>query len=139
MYFKVLIKYDNDQLCIERLKTWVSQINKFNTNFGDNEKFYICIVCGICPVEHSVEKTSNVQNVQKFDLLACYDRCAIALSTAKPIKDSFLRCGFFDEWDLTVMIQHKIIENRMKSALKNEEFQIYLQPNTKVQMYNLLE
>jgi EAL domain-containing protein (putative c-di-GMP-specific phosphodiesterase class I) len=26
------------------------------------------------------------------------------------------------------MIQHKIIENRMKSALKNEEFQIYLQP-----------
>ena len=126
--FKALIKYDNDQLCIERIKTWVSQINKFNSNFDDNEKFYICIVCGICPVEHSVEKTTTVQNSHKFDLLACYDRCAIALSTAKPIKDSFLRCGFFDEWDLTVMIQHKIIENRMKTALKNEEFQIYLQP-----------
>lgn len=124
--FKVLIKYDNDQLCVERLKEWSININKFNANFDDDSKFFICIVCGICPIENSVDKTT--QNAKKYDLLACYDRCAIALSTAKPIKDSYLRCGFFDEWDLTVMIHHKIIENRMKSALKNEEFQIYLQP-----------
>ena len=124
--FKVLIKYETDQLCIERLKEWSTQINNFNTRVKDDDKFFIYLVCGICPVEHSVDKTT--QQTEKFDLLACYDRCAIALSTSKPIKDSYLRCGFFDEWDLTVMIQHKIIENRMKSALKNEEFQIYLQP-----------
>ncbi len=124
--FKVLIKYENDQLCIEKLKDWSSRINNFNSDMGDNDKFFIGIVCGVCPVEHSIEKTT--QPSEKYDLLACYDRCAIALSTSKPIKDSYLRCGFFDEWDLTVMIQHKIIENRMKSALKNEEFQIYLQP-----------
>ena len=124
--FKALIKYDNDQLCIERLKEWSSKINTFNSTFNDDDKFFIYIACGVCPVEHSVEKTT--EQTRKYDLLACYDRCAIALSTAKPIKDSYLRCGFFDEWDLTVMIHHKIIENRMKSALKNDEFQIYLQP-----------
>lgn len=124
--FKALIKYDNDQLCVEKLKSWTTKINEFNTTFKDDDKFFIYIACGVCPVEHSIENTS--QKSQKYDLLACYDRCAIALSTAKPIKDSYLRCGFFDEWDLTVMIHHKIIENRMKSALKNEEFQIYLQP-----------
>lgn len=124
--FKVLLKYDNDQLCIEKLKSWTTKLNSFNTDINDEDKFFIYLTCGICPIENSVEKT--VEKTKKYDLLACYDRCAIALSTAKPIKDSYLRCGFFDEWDLTVMIHHKIIENRMKSALKNEEFQIYLQP-----------
>ena len=124
--FKVLLKYDNDQLCIERLKTWTAKINSFNAEIADDDKFFIYIACGVCPIEHSIEKTT--EQTKKYDLLACYDRCAIALSTAKPVKDSYLRCGFFDEWDLTVMIHHKIIENRMKSALKNDEFQIYLQP-----------
>lgn len=124
--FKLLIKYHNDQLCEERLKKISKDINAYNDQKKDDEKFFIRLICGVCPVEETIEKSTI--DSQKYNLLACYDRAAVAMKTTKPIKDYYLKIGFFNEDYLTILRSQKIIENRMKSALQNNEFHVYFQP-----------
>ena len=123
--FRLLMKYNSIQHdIVERLKTVSVEINKIELDEKSANPYLITLCAGISPVD----ATDKNGKKEKLDILSCIDRCAIAINSAKAEPNSFLHCGVFNEADLISMNSKKIIEDRMRNALRDEEFSVYLQP-----------
>lgn len=123
--YRILMKYTDDvNFIVERLKAVSNEINKIELDIKGKNPYLITLCAGICPVDVQLESGK----MSKLDILSCCDRSSIAMNGAKPELNSFLHCGIFREDDLIAMNSQKIIENRMRNALRDEEFLVYLQP-----------
>ncbi|MCR5699594.1 MAG: EAL domain-containing protein [Treponemataceae bacterium] len=123
--YRLLMKYEDDvNLIVERLKAASIEINQSELDIKGKNPYLITLCAGVCPVDELAENGK----MEKLDILSCCDRSSIAMNGAKPVLESFLQCGIFNEDDLIAMNSQKVIENRMRTALKDEEFIVYLQP-----------
>ncbi|MGP1587974.1 MAG: bifunctional diguanylate cyclase/phosphodiesterase [Treponemataceae bacterium] len=149
--FKLLMYYDKStQSITDRLAEISRQINKNDITENKNKKpFFITLTAGVCLLESCLQKNStikknssvgkeNTSNKKTYDFLTCYERSFFALSSAKSVKDSFLKIDFFREKDLILMNKQQAVENRMHEALDNQEFVVYLQPKFSLEQNRIL-
>ncbi len=107
--FCILMKYEGYSGFSQQLENLIREIN------GYSQRFIINISMGIYLISE-----------QDCDVNSVSDRANMA---KRSIKDnSQVSYAFYDESMRQVMIRENEIENRMEMALRNEEFEVYLQP-----------
>ncbi len=107
--FNVLIKYQDYRTFSKRIEKMIGEIN------GYSDQWKINISMGI-----------YLMGEAKLGICDCSDRASMA---KRSIKDNALvSYAFYDESMRLVMIHENEIENKMETALRNEEFELYLQP-----------
>ncbi|AFA49198.1 putative bifunctional diguanylate cyclase/phosphodiesterase [Acetobacterium woodii] len=107
--FNVLIKYQDYLTFSKRIEKMIGEIN------GYSDQWKINISMGIYLIGEA-----------KLGICNFSDRANMA---KRSIKDNALvSYAFYDESMRLVMIRENEIENKMEAALRNEEFELYLQP-----------
>lgn len=107
--FSMLLKYEGYGEFSQRMEKLVREIN------GYSQKFIVNISMGIYLVED-----------KELDINTLSDRANMAKCSIKD--NSQVSYAFYDESMRQVMILENEIENRMEMALRNDEFEVYLQP-----------
>lgn len=113
--FVILMKIGKDKSIEKRLNRCIVDINSFNAH--EEYKYYLTFTAGIYLIRepdiaitymqdraHAARKLTNNQNT---------DLCIL---------------NYYNEKMRKKMLDEKDIENRMRDALKNNEFEVYLQP-----------
>lgn len=114
--FNLLLKYDNQDAMISRMQKITSDINKACHHLPSN--YVMLFSAGIYPIDDPTQEITTMR-----------DRCNVTRKTGKSVKSSQLcTCFFYNELDRQQLMHEKDMENRMRDALKNEEFIVYLQP-----------
>lgn len=113
--YALLLEDAPDETISARLNEIANAVNSFNTEL--KRKYIIPFTAGICRTEGNLSDTTIL------------DR---AHAAQKGIPDSEMTkacaCRFFSERELAAQMAEKDIENRMRDALENGEFEVYLQP-----------
>ncbi|MEG2525580.1 MAG: EAL domain-containing protein [Oscillospiraceae bacterium] len=113
-HFYLLFEYTDEQHITQRIDTIIAEIqNDFRANISSNYNLSVC--AGAYVITNSNESMS----------IMC-DRAKHAQQNIKGIQSS--STAFFSEEIFEQIVKEKDIENRMQSALDNEEFMLYLQP-----------
>lgn len=107
--FHLLLKYENDDILINRIHTIKNEIKDFI------EGYKIEIFVGIYIFED-----------RTIDIKVLCDRANISRKIAK--KKNELYYNFFRNENRLELIHEKEIENIMADAIENSEFEVYLQP-----------
>ena len=108
--FSILMKYQSYGEFSQRMENLIREIK------GYSQKFIVNISMGIYLIGQADE----------LDINTLSDRANMA---KRSIKDnSQVSYAFYDESMRQVMILENEIENRMEMALRNNEFEVYLQP-----------
>lgn len=101
-----------------------AKVNKIFSEFERRNslfvKYPIIFSAGICRLEMCTDKNGSA------DIVAAIDRCTIAKKTLKSLHESSI--AFYDGNIRDKALREKDYENAMPAALKNREFQCYLQP-----------
>lgn len=114
--FNILMVNEDRQTIENRLLEIANKINSFNDS--KSIKYYLSLKCGIYSIDNP-----------EMQLIKIQDRANLARKKLKHYGDSKLStCRFYNNVDTLELLREKDIENRMKSALENREFKIYLQP-----------
>lgn len=113
--FILLLFNDSQQETIERLNELAVAINQYNV--GSEYKYYLTFTAGIYHILDS-----------SLPLIYMEDRAHAARQNDTKEGGDLCVCNFYDEDILQQMLNEKTIENRMRQALKNREFEVYLQP-----------
>lgn len=123
--FSILIINEGEAQMIRRLEEIVRDINKFNENL--EQKYFLPIYAGVYIIR---DKSLNMITIQ--------DRANVARK--KNGEDGRLRlysCTFYTDEDRQHLIREKEIDNRMRSALNNGEFVVYLQPKVNLKEHKV--
>lgn len=119
--FKILLKCGDNEEAVKRLERLAEEINEFNRNLV--RKYIIQIVCGIYTVDEP-----------DLDVITIQDRANTARKENKEtVSGKLCECMFYSEIQRQRLLREKELENRMETALKQEEFVIYLQPKVKLE------
>lgn len=113
--FGMLLLYQGDEELTKRVERIMDLIS--DCPLSENQDYRIICNCGIKIIE---------AYSQEIDLELFYDRANLALKKAKGQHGAAL--AFYDDQLHESAVKKNIIENSMVQALKNDEFQMYLQP-----------
>lgn len=119
--FCVLVKYKNEKEMIERLYRWQNGSAKYIEKMGEA---WLPLI-----IEFGIFVISN-RNMPIFNMI---DRAKLSLSTANSELKEKVRYAIFDEDVRKVLYREKSLEDRMENALKEGEFEVYLQPKVDTQ------
>lgn len=109
--FSILMKYETYREFTLRIENLIHEIN------GYSNQFVVSISLGIYLIG---------DDDRELDVNALSDRANMAKCSIKD--NSQVSYAFYDEAMRQLMIIENSIENRMELALKNNEFEVYLQP-----------
>lgn len=109
--FSILMKYEGYRDFTLRIESLIHEIN------GYSNRFVVSISLGIYLIG---------DDDQELEVNTLSDRANMAKCSIK--NNSQVSYAFYDEAMRQVMIVENGIENRMEAALKNDEFEVYLQP-----------
>ncbi len=110
------MEFSSSKEIVDRLNRMAEQINTFN--IGKERPYYLTFTAGICRVDNP-----------NLEIIQLQDRANLARKSLQKRDDSRLCvCAFYKEMERAHLLAQKDIENRMRSALRNREFQVYLQP-----------
>lgn len=114
--FALLMKNDGRESIAGRLDKAVGEINQFN--WEREKKYYLRMIEGVYVVDDPT-----------LDMIVLEDRANVARKNHKETCGTALNtCVFYTDLDRLRMVREKEIENKMQDALKNHEFEVYLQP-----------
>ena len=118
---------DDNFACTVHNATDNELITKIHRIFNEFErrnalfvKYPVLFSAGVCRLEECMDKNGSI------DINTALDRCTIAKKTLKGLHESSI--AFYDGKIRDRALREKDYENVMPSALKNHEFQCYLQP-----------
>lgn len=118
--FSILFKTKERQKIEARIAAIVDDINAFNQKI--THKYYLMFAAGAYLIDDPAISMTQIQ-----------DRVNVARKQVADIADGKLfACRFYSNKDRIVLAREKEIENRMRDALENKEFEIYLQPKQSV-------
>ncbi|MEG2710257.1 MAG: EAL domain-containing protein [Clostridia bacterium] len=116
--FVLLLKAGTKAQIAARLNKFASDVNRFNQQKKD--KYILTFTAGVYLIgggELSVTKLEDRANAaRKSTSLKKVERAQLCV------------CGFYNEMVREKLMREKEIENRMRDALANHEFEVYLQP-----------
>lgn len=118
--FILLLKIDTKKAIRERLNACAQDINVFNEQ--EELKYYFTFTAGIYVIDDLNISVTTME-----------DRAHAARKSNIEKKSSLCECNFYSDTIGLAMIHEKDIENKMREALTNEEFVVYLQPKYTVQ------
>lgn len=113
--FILLIKMGQDKSIETRLNECILDINRYNEK--EEYKFYLTFIAGIYPI-----------NEPQISITYMQDRAHAAIKSKKDLNSDLCIFSYYNEEIRVKMLDEKDIENRMREALKNHEFEVYLQP-----------
>ncbi len=120
--FNVLVWYTGRQSILQRMAALDEEVNRFNQERRDEDKYYLSLAQGVYVVEDPT-----------LDIITIQDRANEARKSGKTARNGRTRsCNFYDELYQERMRREKEIDNRMESALSRGEFIIYLQPKVEL-------
>ena len=118
---------DDNFACTVHNATDNELITKIHRIFNEFErrnalfvKYPVLFSAGVCRLEECMDKNGSI------DINAALDRCTIAKKTLKGLHESSI--AFYDGKIRDKALREKDYESVMPAALKNHEFQCYLQP-----------
>ncbi len=118
---------DDNFACTVHNATDNELITKIHRIFNEFErrnalfvKYPVLFSAGVCRLEECMDKNGGI------DINAALDRCTIAKKTLKGLHESSI--AFYDGKIRDRALREKDYESVMPAALKNHEFQCYLQP-----------
>lgn len=118
--FNVLMKYRSRDNMLERLDAMVEEINGFASPL--DRSYYMSLVAGVYVIDSPDLAFTSIR-----------DRANVARKNAKAsLRDRWFRVQFYSEQDRLSLVREKTMENRMRSALNNGEFTVYLQPKVRL-------
>lgn len=114
--FDLLLRMDQPEALQARLTNLAQRFNEFNLSLPDS--YYLPLTVGICPVDDPLLPLERLQ-----------DRANLARKEAKRcFSDQPCVCRFYSLEDHRRLQMEQTIYNRMKRALAEGHFHIYLQP-----------
>lgn len=119
--FNLLLEGGTNAEIEDRLNRLAEDINKFNLNLV--RKYIIQIVCGVYTIDEP-----------ELDVISIQDRANAARKENKTaVARSLCECTFYSDLQRMRMLREKELENRMETALREEEFVVYLQPKVRLE------
>lgn len=118
--FVILMKCNTKEETEQRLKHMVADINSFNTEAS--HKYYLTFSAGIYTVHEPC-----------LPIIYMEDRAHAAIKAKHSKNTDLCVCSYYSDEIRDRMFIEKNMENRMREALKHEEFEVYLQPKVSVQ------
>ena len=113
--FIILMKNEGKEKTVLRLKGLVESINSYN--FEQPYKYYLTFIFGIYEISEN-----------DLPIIYAEDRAHTAIESKDFVNTGFCTCSYYSEELRNKMLAEKSMENRMRDALKNGEFKLYLQP-----------
>lgn len=124
--YVIFMKYESAEIVKERLKSIAADINR-RFNMGVEKYYHLNFGMGVYIIsEPSLEYSVMV------------DRANIARKNRHKRSHGAVEISFYDDRDRVQFLREKEIEDQMESALKNGEFQVYLQPKLNLEQ-NVVE
>lgn len=123
--FVILIKTDGEKSIEERLNQCIQDINSYNDK--EEYKYYLTFMAGIYLIN---EPDISVTYMQ--------DRAHAAIKSSNDQNSDLCIMSYYNEAIRIKMLDEKDIENRMREALKNDEFEVYLQPKYSLKKKTIL-
>ncbi len=117
--FAMMIKNASDNELNSRISNIFAEFDRRNALFV---KYPVIFSAGVCRMNQCVSESKHGE----IDVNTALDRCKIAKSTLKGTHYSSI--AFYDGKIRDRALREKDYENIMPAALKNREFQCYLQP-----------
>mgnify|MGYP003275708018 CR=1 FL=1 len=115
----LLLKTVEPKVIEDRINHIILDINSYNSN--NAYKYYLTFDAG---VYHIYTPEIPVTSIE--------DYAHAAIKSDSSVKNGLCLFSYYMDSIRTQMLDEKIIENRMQDALKNNEFEIYLQPKYQV-------
>lgn len=114
--FCVLLKTCDPARIVQRLHALAERVNAFNHSKA--EKYILNFTAGIYPVTDL-----------SMPIAAMLERAHLARKSAQAqAQDSLCLCNFYTQRALQRLLADNDMENHMRDALRNGEFEVYLQP-----------
>lgn len=113
--FNILLYNDTQEEIRKKLEAITVHLNEYNGMI--RKKYYLTITAGVYVVDQ-----------QDMHLYTIRDRANVARRKKKQETGDLLICSFYDDEERIKMLHENEITNRMKEALEQHEFQVYLQP-----------
>ena len=117
--FVILLKTTNPEIIEKRLNTIIQDINSYNDQ--SIYKYYLTFNAGIYHI-----------NDPKMPVTSIEDYAHAAIKSDPSIREGMCLYSYYIDTIRTQMLDEKNIENKMREALKNREFEVYLQPKYEV-------
>lgn len=118
--FGMLLYYTSKEALETRLNKIVDSISQYR--FEDGENYNIICNCGIKIIDKELKNGRDVEII--------FDRALLALEKAK---GNHVSTNVYFNYEMEAQSQKKfMIENSMRTALENHEFQLYLQPKVDI-------
>ncbi len=118
--FNLLLHTTIKEVITQRLDIIIDEINRFNDALPEKQ----CIMFRIGV--YQIADTS-------LSIIQIRDRANIARKKqAIPPGDTLYSCAFYESEDLALLQQENILTYKMKDALKNKDFKVYLQPKVDI-------
>lgn len=119
--FAILMKAAKPELMEARLTSLAQEVNAFNDNL--EHKYLLTLTAGIYLIDDP-----------QLPLINIHDRANLTRKYVKNTTGTKLcLCRFYDNDDRLQLARENEIENRMRDALRNGEFIVYLQPKQDLQ------
>lgn len=114
--YSLLLQNEDNAALSGRLNEMVEDVNSFN-RFSER-KYFLSFTAGICRVDDPELEVTQLQ-----------DRANLARKAIRGAAGGGLCiCKFYSGEDRAKLLLEKDLENRMRPALRDREFQVYLQP-----------
>ena len=112
----LLLESDADAAVAARLSAMVDEINGFNRAM--EQPYFLSFTAGACRADDSA-----------LEITQLLDRANLARKEIRKMENGQLcACKFYSDVERAELLAEKEIENRMRPALQNHEFVVYLQP-----------
>lgn len=118
--FVILLKTIHPKIIEERLNTIIRDINSYNDK--NIYKYYLTFNAGIYHINDPQMPVTSIE-----------DYAHAAIKSDHSIREGMCLYSYYIDTIRTQMLDEKNIENKMRDALKNQEFEVYLQPKYEVE------
>ena len=113
--YALLLRSGPDPVMVARLGDMAQAVNRFND--GRKYKYILSFTAGLYRVEEPELEITRIQ-----------DRANVARQGAQGEAAGLCLCRIYSDQERQHLLIEKDIENRMRTALKEGQFQVYLQP-----------
>lgn len=113
--FIILMKNEGKEKTMRRLEGLVESINSYN--LAQPYKYYLTFIFGIYEIREN-----------DLPIIYAEDRAHTAIESQDCVNAGLCTCCYYSDELRNKMLNEKSMENRMRDALKNDEFKLYLQP-----------